>query len=655
MEIQTQTGAGKPVASSNGASKSASSSASGGMAKNAVDLFLRRSKSHATTTALRFKEGGVWRELTWADWETAAREIAAGLRALGVKTGDRVCMLANTRWEWLACDVGILMAGAVTVPIYQSNLAEQCQYIINDSGAAAVIVEDPHQLDKLVSGDIWSTLTTVNKVIYFTERAKLERPDKHGRTELSLEQVVSKTHVAAPKVSSLDSLRAEGKAWLAGNPGVLEKAWDEMGPDHIFTIVYTSGTTGPPKGAVLTHHAITWECDALTTVLPISDSDEQLLFLPMAHIFAKILAWATIAHGGRIALAESVPQLAANLKELRPTYMGAVPRVYEKVYGRVKQKFSEEAPRKKKLIDWALAQGRAHSVATQAGRSLGLIGGIKYALANKLVLSKVRETFGGRIRFFVSGGAPLAAEIAEFFHSVGILVLEGYGLTETTAASFVNRLDNYKFGTVGPAIPGLEVKIATDGEVLIRGGSVLREYYKKPEATREAIDPEGWFHTGDIGVLENGMLRITDRKKDIIVTAGGKNVAPQNIENLLKTRTPLISQVMVHGDKRPFCCALVTLAEENLLPWAKTRGLEGDYAALTQHPAVKAEIDKFVAEANKDLAQYEKIKKYEILDRDLTQDAGDLTPTLKVKRKFVSEKYKAKLDAFYASGGGGAD
>jgi long-chain acyl-CoA synthetase len=337
------------------------------------------------------------------------------------------------------------------------------------------------------------------------------------------------------------------------------------------------------------------------------------------------------------------------MKEIRPTFMGSVPRVYEKAYAKMQQSFAEKRkkPVAKLLIDWALDTGRRVSRLRQQGREPDGLLAAQARLADRLVFQKVKDTFGGRLRFFVSGGAPLAREIGEFFHAAGILILEGYGLTETTAATTVNRPDAFRFGTVGRPIPGMEVKIASDGEILIRGAAVLREYYGKPDATREAIDADGWFHTGDIGVIEDGFVRITDRKKDIIVTAGGKNVAPQNIENAFKSRCPLVSQMMVHGDKRQFLSALVTLNEEAIVPWARERGLPADPAALSKHPDVIALIQKEIDALNASLASYETIKKFAILPRDLTQEAGEMTPTLKVKRKFCSEKYQDILDGFY--------
>jgi long-chain acyl-CoA synthetase len=546
--------------------------------RTAVELFAERVARSGPSPALRVKEGGAWRTRSWADWDTAAREIAAGLRGLGVANGDRVSILSSTRAEWVESDVAILLAGAVTVPIYQSNTPKECEYILRDSQARVIFVEDAAQRAKVA--DLGVTIVELG--------------------------------------AGLDTLRADGRAWLAGNR--LDAA-NAVKPEDIFTIVYTSGTTGPPKGVVLTHGNICFEVEALEGALPIGPDDEQLLFLPLAHIFAKLLEWTAIAQGAVTAFAEGLPKLVDNLKEIRPTYMGAVPRVYEKVFAKVQAGFAEKRrkPVTRLILDWALAAGRRRP-------SFGS------RLADRLVFAKVQATFGGRLRFLVSGGAPLAREIAEFFHTCGILILEGYGLTETTAATHVNRPDRFRFGTVGPALPGVEIRIAADGEILARGPNILPEYFGKPDATREALEPDGWFHTGDIGVIEDGFLRITDRKKDIIVTAGGKNVAPQNLEGALKAQCPYVSQVMVHGDKRPYLVALITVNPD-----------------LAGRPEAAAEIGTAVEKLNGALASYETIKKFKILPTDLSQEAGELTPTLKVKRKQVSEKYREVLDSLYAT------
>jgi long-chain acyl-CoA synthetase len=616
--------------------------------RTAVEMFEARVAASGGATAMRVKERGTWQPRTWNDWARASLEIGAGLRGLGVENGDRVAVLANSRAEWFESDVGILLAGAVTVPIYQSNTPKECEYILVDSQTRVVIAEDPHQLEKLLA--VRAALGHVRRVVVMSDTAHLEKPDAKGRTQVALADVLGDD--ARAWVSSLADLRKEGRAWLEKN--ALDAAKNTT-PDDIFTIVYTSGTTGPPKGVVLTHKNICFICDALAQVIPLTAEDEQVLFLPLAHIFAKSLEWTCIAQGAVTAFAESISKLTSNMQEVRPTFFGAVPRVYEKAYTKILGNF--EAKRSKAagrfVIDRAMAAGKRRSALEQAGQAVTGLDALAWRLADKLVFEKVRAIFGGRVRFCISGGAPIAREIAEFFHVCGMTVLEGYGLTETTAATHINTPNAYRFGCVGRALPGVDVKIADDGEILVRGDNMLREYFGKPDATREALDPESagrWFHTGDIGVIDDGFLRITDRKKDLIVTAGGKNVAPQNIEGAWKAQCQYVSQVMVHGDKRSYLTALVTLNEETVSAWAKEKGLSAQkLPELASEGAVIGLIQGAVDRLNKELASYETIKKFKILPSDFSQDAGELTPTLKVKRKFVSEKYRSELDSLYGA------
>ncbi len=617
--------------------------------KHAVELFAERIRKSGPQVAMRWKEGQSWREATWGDWDRASREIAGGLRSLGVVTGDRVCILANTRPEWLECDVGILMAGAITVPIYQSNVPHECEYIINDAGAKLVFIEDPLQLEKLYTER--DQLKDVVRVVYYSAESRLEKPDAKGRIKVTMGDVIPAARKEADKdwIMSLADLQAAGKAWLGQNAGALDRvAKDEITTASSFTFVYTSGTTGPPKGVVLTHANIVWELNATDGILPLKEGDEQLLFLPMAHIFAKILEWTSIARGGKIAFAESIAKIRDNLGEVRPDIMCAVPRVLEKMYLAILGQRNASPPTKQKVFDWAFSVGKKVAERKQQKRAVPLLLGIQYSLAERLVFHKIRAILGGRIQYLVSGGAPLSKEIAEFFAAAGLLILEGWGLTETTAGTCINRPDNYAFGTVGPPIPGAQVRIAADGEILVRAGSVMKEYYNKPEATREAIDGDGWFHTGDIGVFDDaGRLRITDRKKDLIVNSGGKNIAPQNLENALKA-TPFISQVMVHGDKRPYLVALVTLNEENVKKWAEGEKITtASWDELAKHDAVRKLIQGAMDELNRREPSYSAIKKFTILAHDFSQETGELTPTLKVKRKFTGEKYQSYIDALY--------
>jgi long-chain acyl-CoA synthetase len=652
------------VARSEGARGAQTAPRVAGQHRNAVEMFAARVAASGDRTVFRSKvagpppkdggaggpASGTWRESTWRDWDAASREIAGGLIALGLQPGDRAAILANTRPEWMHADVGVLMAGAVTVPIYQSNLADECQYILADSAAKVAFVENPLQLEKLVA--VKRDLPGVVRVVLFDETVRLDKPDAKGRLELRTDDVLPPAD--RDWVLPLATLRSDGRTWLAAHAGELERRWASVTPDDLFTIVYTSGTTGRPKGVMLTHDNICFTTQAVRGVLPLNEDDEQLLFLPLAHIFAKFLEWVTVERGSRIAFAESIAAVVQNLGEVRPVFLGAVPRVYEKVYAKIQANRNGAPPTKQRIFDWAVSVGRRVSALEQKGRPVPFALELQRRLAHKLVFAKIHAVLGGRIRLLVSGGAPLAREIAEFFHAVGILIVEGYGLTETTAASSINRVERFRFGTVGQAIPGVEVKIADDGEILLRGRTVFRGYFNRPDDTREAIDPEGWFHTGDIGVLEAkdgvDMLRITDRKKDLIVTAGGKNIAPQNLENALKT-TPFVSQVMVHGDQRPYLTALVTLNEEAVRGFAKERGLDAaaPIAELSRRPEVRALVGRAVDELNAREPSYSTIKKFEILPQDFSQETGELTPTLKVKRKFTTEKYRAILDGFYSS------
>jgi long-chain acyl-CoA synthetase len=584
-----------------------------------LELFNARVAQSGDRVALRYKAGAEWKSISWNDWAKQARRMALGLAALGVGPGDRVSILSATRPEWVFADIAILMAGATTVPIYPSNLPDQCEYILNNSESKVVFAEDAKQLAKLET--VRSSLSSTGKVVLLS-----------GSAPQGADWVVT----LADMMAAGDSL-ADTNAILAARAAALE-------PATPLTFVYTSGTTGNPKGVVLTHANFVFECEAADRVFDIHDTDEQLLFLPLAHIFAKLLYMMALQNGHVIAFAESIEKVVQNLGEVRPTFVGSVPRIYEKVYTKVTSGAQEAGGMKLKIFNWAMKVGRQVSQRKQRGEAAG---GLAYALATKLVFSKLHKLFGGRLRFFISGGAPLSRDIAEFFHAAGITILEGYGLTETTAATHVNRLDKYKFGTVGPAIPGVEVKIASDGEILMRGPNIMVGYYKRAEDTAEAIDAEGWFHSGDIGEVDkDGFLRITDRKKDLIVNAGGKNIAPQNVENLLKTEG-IVSQAMLVGDKKPFCVALITVNEENarkLLGGANGKS----YADVAGAPEVRAEVERAIARVNQKLASYEQVKKFSVLPNDFTQETGELTPTLKVKRKFATQKYQQAIDQLYS-------
>jgi len=590
-------------------------------------------------TAFRFKKDGAWAAMTWAEADTFAREVAAGLVSLGVAPGDRIALLSQTRLEWVLCDVAILLAGAVTVPIYPQSTAEQCEFIIRDAGAKLVILEDAAQVAKLLP--VRHRLFTVARLVHVSGDATLEKPDAQGRTRVTLADV---THGAGDFVTSLDDLRAAGRVWMSKHPDQLDKQSASITPDSMFTIIYTSGTTGVPKGVVLTHENISAGVCSAARAINILDSDQQYLVVPLAHVLGREIEWAPIQVGCTTWFSEGIAKIKENLVEVRPTFMASVPRIYEKFYAGLQLAFAQGSPGKRKLVKWALGVGKRASARKRAGKSMGPWLGLKHAIADKLVFSKVRERLGlDKCRFLVSGGAPLSPEIAEFFHAVGLVILEGYGLTETVAAAFFISLNNYRFGTVGPALDVVQVKIADDGEILMRGPSVFRQYYNNPQATAEAVEPDGWFHSGDIGVLEDGFLRITDRKKDLIVTAGGKKVAPQPLENAIKVQSPLVSQALVYGDKRPYCVALLTLSEDAMKRFAAGGTPPGDSAEL------QALLKKDFAQINAKLASWETIKNFAVLPNDFTEASGELTPSLKVKRKVVIERYQAVIDGLYSS------
>ena len=589
-----------------------------------AQMFWSRVEKSGARPAQEFKREGRWETLTWRQYGEVVRELALGLLALGRQKGDAVALLAQSRAEWMQADFAILSAGCVTIPVYPSYTPEQIAYIVNDSEARTLIVENPDQLAKALS-----------------VRGKMDR----------LEQIVVIEGPAGQDggVLGWQEVRRRGRDAAGGFSGTLEQRIRGTRADDIASIVYTSGTTGPPKGVVQTHGNHMATLRSLGQIWPIGEDDKDLLFLPLAHSFAQAEAYFGVFAGNATAFAENLDKVAENLRETRPTFIASVPRVFEKVYARILAGVEAGSHGKQKIFHWALGVGRQVSQAEQARRPIPFGLKWKHRLAHKLVFSKLHHALGGRLRFANSGGAPLSKEIAEFFHAAGILILEGYGLTETCPALAVNRADAFKFGSVGKALPGVELRIAPDGEILARGPNIAtRGYYKKPDATAEVFDPDGWFHTGDIGKIDaDGFLYITDRKKDLIVTAGGVNIAPQNIENLLKT-DPFVSQAMVYGDRRPYPVALITLNPEELAKFAKEAGVSAtDPVGLAKHPKVIERVGRIVEQKNRELQSYAQIKKFAVLASDFTQENGDLTPTLKVKRKVVAEKYQELLESLY--------
>jgi long-chain acyl-CoA synthetase len=589
-----------------------------------VQVFEAMAARQGGRAATKQKRDGRWVDTSWAELARRARDISDGLASIGVAKGDRVAILGESTTEWILADVGVMGAAAVSVPIYQSNKAHDCQYILADSGASYVFCDGEAQVAKV--REVRQELPELRGIIRFTGEAR----DGFERT--------------------LDDLERAGAAWRASNPGAHAARLASLSLSEPACFLYTSGTTGNPKGVVLTHGNWVYEADVVSRIDLIGSDDLVLIFLPMAHSFAKVIEAVWFRCGATVAFVESLEKIVDNAGEVRPTVMPAVPRIFEKAYNAVVSKGLATPGLKGKLFRLAMESLDAYVDAVDRGRrGPGLAATLGLEGAKRLVFPKLgavlKERFGGRMRLFVSGGAPLSSKVAWFFRMVGFEILEGYGLTETSAGTFVNRPGKAKIGTVGPPVPGTEVRIAEDGEILVRGGGVMKEYHGNPAATAEVLR-DGWFYTGDIGAVDrDGYLRITDRKKDIIVTAGGKNVAPQNLENELKT-DPLVSQVMVHGDKRKFLSALVTLNEENVQAWARENGIPLG-GPLHEDVKVRERIQRSIDALNAKQASYSTIKKFAILSKDLTQDAGELTPTLKVKRKYCTQKYKAVLDAFY--------
>ncbi len=589
-------------------------------------MFWDRVERSSDRPAHQFKQSSDWKTITWREVGDVVREVALGLLALGRGKGDAVALLSTSRAEWVQADFAIFSAGCVTVPVYPTYPPDLIAYVVNDSGAKTILVEDPGQLAKV-----------------------LEARDKTP----GLEQIVVISGYDAPQppkmVMTWETLRRLGRDSVDTHRSTLAERVASTRPTDLATIVYTSGTTGPPKGVMQTHGNHIAAVTASKQATPVEEGWVHLLFLPLAHSFARLESFLGVAHGLTTAFAENLDKVGENLKETRPHFICSVPRVFEKVYSKILAGVEAGSPAKRKIFGWAVSVGRDVSRHQQRGQPVPATLELKRKLAHRLVFSKLHAALGGRLQWAVSGGAPLSRDIAEFFHAAGILLLEGYGLTETCPALTFNRPDRFKFGSVGQTLPGVQLRIAADGEILARGPNIATlGYFKQPEATREVFDLDGWFHTGDIGTIDgDGFLVITDRKKDLIVTAGGMNIAPQNIENLLKA-DPFISQVMIYGDRRPYPVALITVNPEELSKFAREQGiLTSAAAAIVKHPKVVERVGRTVEEKNTQLQSYARIKRFTVLATDFTLDGGELTPTLKVKRRVVSQKYKDAIEELY--------
>ena len=594
------------------------------MPKNVAAQFLGRVADTPNGEAFRFPKGAAWESITWREAGDQVTRVAAGLKALGIESEQRVGIASSTRYEWILADLGIMCAGGATTTVYPSTKADDTAYILSDSECRVVFAEDDSQIAKLVAHR--AELPQLIKVITFDGTAD------------------------GDWVISLDELEKLGTDYLAEHPTAITDEAERIPADQLATLVYTSGTTGRPKGVRLLHRSWVYEGEAIRAQGILTEADLQFLWLPMSHVFGKVLLSTQLACGFATAIDGRVDKIIDNLAVVRPTFMGAAPRIFEKAYGRILTMTAAEGGPKEKIFNQAFKVGHAVDKLKREGKGIPPHLRVQHALFDKLVFSKVRERFGGRVRFFISGSAALNREVAEWFHAAGLLILEGYGLTETSAGAFVNHPTQYRFGTVGLPFPGSEAKIAADGEVLIKGPNVMDGYHNLPEQTAEALTADGWFHTGDIGEIDpDGMLRITDRKKDLFKTSGGKYIAPTAIEGTFKAISPYASNFLVIGNERNFCVALVVIDPDQANDWAKANGMEGAaYADIVKAPAFQAIISGHIDELNSRLNRWETIKKHVILDHDLTVESGELTPSLKVKRKVVEDNNKALIDSLYS-------
>jgi len=583
-----------------------------------ADLLPKAVEQYGPRVAVRYKEGDQWVSKTYEEVAEIVRPLAFGLVTLGVEKGDRVAILGNTRPEWTYFDFAALSIGATVVPIYQTNSPEECRYVLENSDSKVVVVEDAEQLEK------------VRQV-----RDRLPQ----------LEQIVMMTGNADDAIST-EELAAKG---TGGDDATWATLYEAVTPADICTFIYTSGTTGPPKGCIISHGNYRAMLDMVNDVSVIEDEDLTYLYLPLAHSFALLIQFGTFDLGTALAYWERDPlKILPNLAELKPTYFPSVPRIFEKIYTAATSAIEKEGGLKKKIFDWAIKVGAKMRETERAGRQPGFLLQRQYAFADKKVLSKIRGLFGGRIRLAVSGAAPINPEILRFFDAAGVLVLEGWGMTETSTAATISTPEDFKVGTIGKPFPGCEVKIADDGEILVKGPNVFQGYHKNSEATNETI-VNGWLHTGDLGEIDSdGFIKITGRKKDIIITAGGKNITPANLEAEIKQH-PLVSQCVVVGDRRPYLVALVTLDPEEAVKHAQENDLPEDPAELSRNPDVKTAIEAHVDKINQNFARVEQVKKIAILPQDLSQESGELTPTLKVKRAVVAQKHEDAIEQLYAA------
>jgi long-chain acyl-CoA synthetase len=586
---------------------------------NVTDMFKQEERP-----VLQYKSESGYVGIRYSELREKVELFAHGLAALGVKRGDRVAIVSENRPEWVISDQAIVALGAVDVPVYTTMTAKQNEYIFNDAGVQFAIVSNQFQLNKVMR--VFDDVKSLKKVIVMAEKGLT--PDS--------------------RVLPFSAVYESGRTFARENPDYLTASRKTVKPADLLTLIYTSGTTGDPKGVMLTHDNLCSNIKSSAEVIRIGPDDVLLSFLPLSHSFERMAGYYTaLACGATIAYAESVESVRENMLEVRPTIVTTVPRLFERIHSRILKQVDSSPPARRKIFYWAAGVGRDYAKAMRRGSvSAGLK--MRHALADKLVFSKLRARTGGRIKFFVSGGAALGREFGEFFEAVGLKIIEGYGLTETSPVIAANRVDNYKFGSVGMAIPGVEVKIDHDGEILTRGPNVMKGYWENKQATREVLDKDGWLHTGDIGVVDaEGFVYITDRKKHLFVSSGGKNIAPQPIENLFLS-SKYIEQFMLIGDRRMYLTALIVPDFDALKDFADSRNIQySDTASLAKHAQINELIEKELGQVQRDLANFERVRRFTLLESPFTIENGELTPTQKVRRKAIEERYATLIDGMY--------
>ncbi|MGC4112353.1 MAG: long-chain fatty acid--CoA ligase [Nocardioides sp.] len=598
------------------------------MAANVALQFLDRVDQSPRAEAFRYPRGEEWESVTWAETGEQVARLAAGLLALGLEPEQRVGIASGTRYEWIVADLAVMCAAGATTTVYPSTNAADTAYIIGDSESRVVFAEDDEQVAKL--REHRSELPHLGKVVTFD-----------GVTDGATEDAW---------VIGLEDLGRLGDTYLAEHEGVIRATAEQIGPDQLATLIYTSGTTGRPKGVRLRHSSWVYEGSAIQAQGILDEEDLEFRWLPMAHSFGKVLLSTQLACGYPAAIDGRVDKIVDNLGVVRPTFMGAAPRIFEKAHARIMTMQAAKGGFEETVFNWAMKVGLQHAKVKGEGRQPGPLLQARHFVADAMVFGKIRQRFGGRVRFFISGAAALNQDIAEWFNATGILILEGYGLTESSAGSFVNHPDDYKMGTVGPVFPGSEVKLGDGDEVLIKGPGVMEGYHNLPEETAQALTEDGWLRTGDKGELdEDGFLRITGRIKELFKTSGGKYIAPPAIESKFKAICPYASQFVVFGSERNFVVALVTLDPDTLVDWARENDVAGDYAEIVSSDECRAMVQAYVDELNTHLNRWETIKKWNLLDHDLTVESGELTPSMKVKRNVVETNYAALIDSFYGS------